>query len=352
MIRRKARFGIPHHGWRLGIGARGAVKRFAAALSVLGLCAVVSACGTAGGNEQAGGTTSNSGAGTGGVVHIGYQKYGTLNILKARGTLDKDLKKIGYRVDWTEFPGGPQLLEAMRSGSIDIGHAGEAPPVFAQAGDVSLVYLAHEPASPHNEAILVPKGSPIHTLAQLKGKKIALNKGSNVHYLLVKLLQRAGLKYSDIQPVYLAPDEARAAFQRGSVDAWVIWDPYFAVAESQLHARVLADGEGVVQNHEFYLASRTWALQHQAVVKVFLRDLSETDAWAKTHRAAVARLLAPQLGIDEKTLLVAANRRTYGVQPMDKKTVQQQDIADTFYRLGLIPKSIHVAQDVLPQNGG
>jgi sulfonate transport system substrate-binding protein len=311
----------------------------------LTLGALSAACGTSGEGSVAKSTGSSTR--DAGVIHIGYQKYGTLNILKARGLLDKDLSKLGYRVDWTEFPGGPQLLEAMRSGSIDIGHAGEAPPVFAQAGDVPFVYLAHEPPSPDSEAILVPQGSSIHHLKQLKGKRIALNKGSNVHYLLVKLLQKAGLKYSEIQPVYLAPDDARAAFQRGSVDAWVIWDPYFAVAQSQLHARVLADGQGIVANQEFYLASRTFAEHHPDVIRVLLSDVRKTDAWAATHHRQVAELLAPQLGIDVSTLLKAADRRHYGVEPMDAKTVkEQQNIADTFFHLGLIPSKIQVAANV------
>jgi sulfonate transport system substrate-binding protein len=114
---------------------------------------------------------------------------------------------------------------------------GEAPPIFAQAAGANLVYVANEPPSPRSEAIVVPGDSGLKTVAQLKGKKIALNKGSNVHYLLVRAIEKAGLKYSDITPVYLPPADARAAFERGSVDAWVIWDPLLAAAEKQLGAR-------------------------------------------------------------------------------------------------------------------
>ena len=156
---------------------------------------------------------------------------------------------------WTEFPAGPQLLEAVNVGAIDFGNTGEAPPIFAQAAGAPLVYVAHEPPAPRGEAILVPKDSPIKTVADLKGKKVALNKGSNVHYLLVRALERAGLKYSDIEPVFLAPADARAAFERGSVHAWVIWDPFQAAAEAATGARTLADGTGIVANHQFYLAA-------------------------------------------------------------------------------------------------
>lgn len=183
-------------------------------------------------------------------VRIGYQKYGTLTLLKGRGTLEKRLREKNIAVKWTEFPAGPQLLEGLNVGSIDFGTVGEAPPIFAQAAGANLVYVGNEPPSPSSEAIVVPKGSNLRSLADLKGKKIALNKGSNVHFLLVKALEKAGIAYTDIQPVYLPPADARAAFERGAVDAWVIWDPFLAAAEKQLGARVLIDGKGLAANHQ------------------------------------------------------------------------------------------------------
>lgn len=144
------------------------------------------------------------------VVRIGYQKYGTLILLKNKGLLDGLLKPLGYSVKWAEFPAGPQLLEALNAGAVDFGNTGEAPPIFAQAAGAPLVYVGYEPAAPQGEAILVPKGSPLKTVADLKGKTVALNKGSNVHYLLVKALEKAGVPYSEIDPVRRArPDIAR-----------------------------------------------------------------------------------------------------------------------------------------------
>src|ERR1700712_4263494 len=136
------------------------------------------------------------------TLRIGYQKYGTLVLLKAKGTLEKKLADQGVQVQWTEFPGGPQLLEGLNVGSIDFGVTGETPPVFAQAAGADLLYVAHEPPAPTSEAILVPKDSPVTSVKDLKGKKVVLNKGSNVHYLLVRALQDAGLQYSDIQTVF------------------------------------------------------------------------------------------------------------------------------------------------------
>ena len=126
------------------------------------------------------------------TLRIGYQKYGTLVLLKAKGTLEKRLAADGVQVQWTEFPGGPQLLEGLNVGSIDFGVTGETPPVFAQAAGADLLYVAYEPPAPTSEAILVPKDSPIKSVAELKGKKVALNKGSNVHYLLVRALDCIG----------------------------------------------------------------------------------------------------------------------------------------------------------------
>ena len=165
------------------------------------------------------------------TLRIGYQKYGTLVLLKAKGTLEKRLAAQGVQVQWTEFPGGPQLLEGLNLGAVDVGFVGEAPPIFAQAAGAKFAYIGYDPAAPEAEAILVPRNSVIKSVAELKGKKIALNKGSNVHYLLVRLLEKNGLKPSDVQPVYLPPADARAAFESGHVDAWVIWDPFAAAAE-------------------------------------------------------------------------------------------------------------------------
>src|ERR1700758_224254 len=190
------------------------------------------------------------------VVRIGYQKYGKLVLLKSKGSLEEKLKSVGTKVVWTEFPSGPPLLEALNVGAIDFGNTGEAPPIFAQAAGAPIQYVAYEPPAPKGEAILVPKDSPIKSVSDLKGKKVALNKGSNVHYLLVKALEKAGVKYSEIEPVFLAPADARAAFERGSVDAWAIWDPFQAAAEAATEAKTLADGIDTVPNYQFYLSSQ------------------------------------------------------------------------------------------------
>lgn len=284
-----------------------------------------------------------------GEVRIGYQKYGTLTLLKGRGTLEKRLAEQGVGVKWTEFPAGPVLLEGLNVGSIDFGTVGEAPPIFAQAAGASLVYVGNEPASPASEAIVVPKGSGLRTLADLKGKKIALNKGSNVHYLLLKALEKAGVAYADIQPVFLPPADARAAFERGSVDAWAIWDPFLAAAEKQLGARVLADGKGLVANYQFYLASRTYAEKNPDILRIVLDEVAKVDDWGRNNPEEVATILSAQTGLSKDVVALAASRYAYGVKPVSVDVIaSQQRVADAFSSLKLIPKPIVVKDALLP----
>ncbi len=279
------------------------------------------------------------------TVRIGYQKYGTLVVEKARGTLERRLAPLHVHVTWTEFLGGPALLEAMGADSIDFGIAGDTPPIFAQAAGVPLVYVAVEPASPHGEAVIVPADSPIRSVADLRGKRIALNKGSNVHNLLVRVLQSGGLALSDVQPVFLKPSDARPAFENGSVDAWVIWDPYLAAAETALKTRQISDGVAggrtIDENRQFFLATRDFAGANPDVLHAIMADLAETEAYAATHHDAVTRLLAPAMGMDPAALERALDRLSFGVQPIDDTVIAgQQNIADLFAGLHLIPARI------------
>ncbi|MEK6291657.1 MAG: aliphatic sulfonate ABC transporter substrate-binding protein, partial [Paraburkholderia tropica] len=208
---------------------------------------------------------------------IGYQKAAsTLVLLKANGALEKRLAPLGIKLTWNEFPAGPQLLEGLNVGAIDFGYVGEAPPVFAQAAGADFVYTAYEVPTPHAEGLVVGKQSPIKTVAELKGKKIALNKGSDVHWFLVALLQKNGIALSDIQPVYLAPADARAALQSGSIDAWAVWDPFLAAVEAQDGARLITDANGIAQHHQFFLSQREFAQKRKDAIVIALDELGKT----------------------------------------------------------------------------
>jgi sulfonate transport system substrate-binding protein len=281
------------------------------------------------------------------VFRVGIQKYGALVILRQTGALEKALAPLGIKVQWTEFPGGPQLLEALNIGSVDFGNTGEAPPVFAQAAGAPLYYVGVEPPAPTGEAILVPTGSPVKSVADLKGKRVALNKGSNVHYLLVQALATANLTPADIVPVYLVPGDGRAAFEGGKVDAWAIWDPFLAAAEAQTDARVLIDGTSLAPNVQFYLTTQDIATKHTGLLRTVLETIKQTDIWASGHQGEVAEALSASTGLPVPILTTALKRLTYGVQPLDDITIaHQQKIADSFYTLHLIPKPL-IVRDVV-----
>lgn len=282
------------------------------------------------------------------TLNIGFQKYGVLPIIKARGDLDKALKEKGVDVKWVEFPAGPQLLEGLNVGSVSFGESGEAPPIFAQAANSNLVYVANQPAAPLAEALIVPKDLPIQSVQDLKGKRVVLNKGSNVHYLLLKVLEANHLKLDDIQVVYLPPADARAAFEKGAVDAWVIWDPFFAAAEKQLNAKVIATGQNVVNNHQFYLADRKFAEQHPDVLKVVVNELNTTTQWVSQHQTDAAKLLEKPTGLPLDVLNTSISRMGFGVSPISNDVVKkQQDVADAFYQQKLIPNKINIQAAVL-----
>ena len=277
-------------------------------------------------------------------LRIGHQK-GYLSVLKARGTLEKRLAPLGATVKWTEFTAGPVQLEALNVGSIDFGDVGEAPPIFAQAAGAPLAYVGATVPRPKTEAVLVPKGSAIQTVADLKGKKIALNKGSNVHYFIVKLFEKHGLAYSDLNLVYLPPADARAAFEKGSVDAWVIWDPFLAAAQQSLDARILADAVGVVGNRAYYFSSLDYVAKNADVLAIAIEEVNKIDQWGAAHRNELATELSAIWGLPKAVADLSQGRTAYGTGPITKAILaEQQQIADTFFALKLIPKKINVLE--------
>jgi len=277
------------------------------------------------------------------TVNIGYQKANIFALLKYRGTLDSEFKKQGISVRWVEFPAGPQMLEGLNVGSIDLAATGDAPPAFAQAAQADLVYLGHSPANPQTEAIVVPQNSTINTVADLKGKRVALNKGSDVNYLLIAALEKAGLSYKDIKPVYLPPADARAAFQRGAVDAWVIWDPYYAEVETNAKARLVKNAEGLVPHYTFYLASRKFAEAHPQTAEKVLTELGTLSDWANKNPQETAKILSASTGLPQPIWQRAIARMPFGAERMTPEVFkEQQALADKFTQIGLLPVKINV----------
>ena len=277
-------------------------------------------------------------------LRIGYQKSAVnLVILKQQGALEKRFSNA--KVSWIEFPAGPQLLEALSVGALEFGLTGDAPPVFAQAAGKDLYYVGAEPAKPESSAVLVLQDSPIKSLADLKGKKIALQKGSSAHYLLVRAIEKGGLEWSDIQPIYLAPADARAAFERKSVDAWAIWDPFYAATELALPTRAITTGQGLSSNNSFYLSSTAFANQHPDAMAALFEELSRADRFVQERRPEAIKLIASFSGLDAGVVSLFLKRRPrspVGLLSVETAASQQQ-VADAFARLSLIPKHVRVA---------
>ncbi len=279
-------------------------------------------------------------------IRIGYQKNGVLVIARQRRTLEDHFAGQNIGIKWLEFSSGPPMLEAMNVGSIHYGAVGDSPPIFAQAAGAAIVYAAGQPIT-NGQGILVPKASPIRSLADLKGKRIGFTKGSSTHNVVLLALKKAGLTYGDITPVYLSPPDAGPAFAQGSIDAWSIWDPYFAIGELKQNGRVLVNASEVGRTNSFYIANREFAQRNALILKQIIDVTSATARWAEDHRGDVAQSLSAVTGIPLDIQTIAANRSSFVVGPVTDEIVStQQDVADRFHQLGLIPRPIVVRDAV------
>jgi sulfonate transport system substrate-binding protein len=282
-------------------------------------------------------------------IRVGYQKNGVLVIARQQSTLEKHFKPQGVGVKWVEFSSGPPMMEAMNVGSIDYGAVGDSPPVFAQAAGAAIVYAAGQPIT-NGQGILVPQNSAIKSIADLRGKRIGFTKGSSAHNITVQTLEKAGLTYADVTPVYLTPPDAGPAFANGSIDAWAIWDPYFAIGETKQNGRILVNASEITKTNSFYIANRDFAKNHGSVLQQIIDVTTSTAKWAETHRDEVAKSLSAVTGIALDIQTIAANRSAFAVGPITEDIIAtQQGVADRFFRLGLIPRQIAI-RDIVWRN--
>jgi sulfonate transport system substrate-binding protein len=282
-------------------------------------------------------------------VRIGYQKNGVLVVARQLAALENHFRPAGIEVKWVEFSSGPPMMEAMNVGSIDYGAVGDSPPVFAQAAGGAIVYAAGQPIT-NGQGILVPQNSAIRSIADLKGKRIGFTKGSSAHNIVVQTLEKAGLTYSDITPVYLTPPDAGPAFANGSIDAWSIWDPYFAIGVVKQNGRILVNASEITKTNSFYIANRDFAKNHGPILQQIIDVTTSTAAWAETHRDEVAKALSAVTNIPLDIQTIAANRSAFRVGPItDDIIATQQGVANRFFQLGLIPKQI-VIRDIVWRN--
>ena len=278
------------------------------------------------------------------TVRLGYQKSSTLiAVLRLQGTLEQRLAPLGVKLSWHEFTSGLPLLEALNLDNLDISaDVADTVPVFAQAAGAQLTFVAQEAPSPTAQAILVRNDSPLKSVAELKGKRVGFAKAAGVHYLLIAALEKAGLSFADIEPAYLTPADGRAAFERGAIDAWVVWDPFLSAARVQANARVLADGTGLASYQRYYLASTRFAQARPDVLGVVYNELEKTGRWVKQQPKEAAALLAPFWGLDAAIVEQANGRRSYAVRAATAQNIaEQQKIADTFFAEKLLPRRVN-----------
>jgi sulfonate transport system substrate-binding protein len=279
-------------------------------------------------------------------IRIGYQKNGVLVIARQQAALEKHFAPQGIAVKWVEFSSGPPMLEAMNVGSVDYGAVGDSPPIFAQSAGAAIVYAAGQPIT-NGQGILVPAHSGIRDIADLKGKRVGFTKGSSAHNVIVQSLEKAGLSYADITPVYLTPPDAGPAFANGSIDAWSIWDPYFAIGEIKQNGRILVNASEITKTNSFYIANRDFAKTRGAVLQQIIDVTASTAKWAESHRDEVAKALSAVTNIPLDIQTVAANRSSFAVGPVTDEIIgTQQGVADRFFKLGLIPKPVVVRDAV------
>jgi len=280
-------------------------------------------------------------------LRIGYQKTSILLAVKARKVLEQRFEPQGVAVSWVEFPFGPPLLEALGVGAIDYGYTGNAPPIFAQAARANIQYVAVIPTRGYGQAIVVPEASPLQTVADLRGRKVGVAKGSSAHDLLVAALESANVPWGDITPVYLAPADAASAFARGAIDAWSIWDPFYAIAELKQKARALPVDPKAVRQNSFFLANGDFIARYPDAVAAVNQEIASATTWAGEHRDELAALFAQASGVDLAAQQKSVDRAEFSFAALDDAVIaEQQAVADRFHRLGLIPAPIRVRDAV------
>jgi sulfonate transport system substrate-binding protein len=280
-------------------------------------------------------------------IRIAYQRGGILVIAQQQRVLEKFFQPLGVEVVWKVFPFSNPALEAINVGSIDFSSSGNAPVIFAQSAGFDLQYAATQPSGDGGEGIVVLPDSKIRSVAELRGKRVAVARGTSAHYFLVAALEKAGLKYEDITPVFLAPSDAPTALSRGDVSAWTVWDPYLALAQKKLNGQVIAALGPDIKSNNFLVARRGFAAEHPETLRDILTQLGTIGTWAQGHRNEIAAQLAEITGIELEIQRLAAERANYAITPVSEAVAgQQQAVADQFFKLGVIPKAITVRDAV------
>ncbi len=329
--------------------------RLPVGLLMLGFAVVgLVSCSSSAGGSGAPSSAASSSAAQGQTVslssvtlHIGDQAgSGSQALLTAAGLI----RKLPFKVTWSDFTSGPPLLQAEGAGAVDIGSVGNAPPVFAAAGGDKIAIVGAFRSNPLGSALLVPAGSPIHTIAQLRGKRIAVAQGSSAHYHLLTVLKKAGLTIHDVTAEYVQPAAGLAALTSGHVDAWDIWSPFAEEAEAQDHARVFVSGTGFGSPYSFTVASRAALADpgKAAAIRTYLKLLNQAHAWAASHQHSWASFWAQGTGLPTGIMVSATRDTAATAVPITPAVVSsEQQVADAFTAAGLIPGHVNFASYVI-----
>jgi len=254
----------------------------------------------------------------------------------------------GFRVDYSHFQSGHLVVEALNSGSLDYGGLSEIPPVFAAASTIqSFRQIAVTHGDVNNQVILVPRGSRIETLADLKGKRVGYVNATTAHYFLIQMLKSVGLGWGDIIPVSIGVSDGAAAFSSGSLDAWAIYGFPIQRAVATEGARILKTAFGFLSGN-YLVAAHVDALNDPAKVELigdYLRLVKRAFAWAAANRDAWAAIVARDIGVPLAYVEDQFRRASdvYTLRPVDEAAIRsQQQVADVFSAQKLIPHAVDV----------
>ena len=277
------------------------------------------------------------------TVTIGYQKADPVDIARQHGELIKKMKAKGYQVVFKEFSDGAALMTALKSGAIDYARVGDTPPVTAKAAGTDIALIAAGATKEYGSGILVGKNSQITNLKQLKGKTIAYQKGTAAQYLIIQALKKAGLSTNDVKLVNMDQSSASVAFAKGSVDAWVTWDPYTATAQVNQGAKLLTNGTGLAKNRDFLISTQNYAKTHTALSKLLTTYINDDMTWANNHHTQLIAMLSKTLKLSDAVIQKMVERRTYAMALVkaDSSIVDEENqIANTFYQEGVVTEKV------------
>jgi sulfonate transport system substrate-binding protein len=271
---------------------------------------------------------------------------------KGENDLELLLKSAGltpeFPVAYSRFQSGHLVVEAMNSGAIELGGMSEIPPVFAAASTVqSFKQVAIYHGDVNNQVVLVPKGSTIQSLADLKGKKVGYVRSTTTQYYLIQMLKSVGLTWDDIEPVALTVPDGAEAFGRGSLDAWAIYGYPIQQAVAKQGARVLKTALGFLSGN-YLLAATKDALAdpvRAGQIGAYIALIAKGFAWADAHQDAWIGIVAKDIGVPEAYVRDQFARRSdpFQIRPVSAQAIaSQQSVADVFAAAKLIPHPVDV----------